>query len=209
MYTSPLARLVAFVLLFSFIFDCFALNNEASDLDVVLQKAFDKIHLSKYGLDYPGTIHVLDSCIKYNDRQCLKVYNNVLAGKKTIQSVSSIKALEATLDIIERACLSKNENLANSTCYGGILSLYFYTSNEQDKKILDRIKTYPKAIRNIIFGDDFFWYHNRPNKDVWINAISTMDIDWRNDIHKQRVLSLFGKRIEDIEDVKNETWVVK
>lgn len=206
MDTISLARRATFVLLLALGFDCKALNGESNNLDTFLQKAFNQIYLAKFGLEYPHTVYILNSCIKYNDKQCLKIYNRVLMGRKMIQSVSSTRALETTLDIIEKTCLSKDEQLANITCYGGIISLYFYTLPEQDFKILKRIQMYPKEIRNIIFDIEFFWFYNRPNKDVWVNAISAMDIEWKNDIHKQITLGLFKKSLEE---VKEETWVMK
>lgn len=201
-----LVRLNTFVLLLVLSFICKAVNNEQKDLEFILQKSFDQISLAKLGLEYPHTEHTLNKCIQYNDKQCLRAYNEVMEGKKMIQSVSSTNALETTLDIIERACLSKDENMANFTCYGGIISLYFYNSPEQDARILERIKIYPKTIRNIIFSNEFFWFYNRSNKDVWVNAISAMDIDWENDIHKQFILSLFKKSIEEAD---SETWVLR
>lgn len=206
MHTIFLIRLAASALFLMLGFDCKALNNQQKDLEAILKKSFEQIYVAKFGLDYPYTVDMLNNCIKYNDKQCLKSYNSVLAGKKMILSISSVKALQATLDIIERACLLKDDDVANFACYGGIMSFYFYTSPEQDAKILNRIKMYPKNIRNIIFGDEFFWFYNRPNKDIWITAISTMDIDWKSDIRKKTALSLFGKNIEE---VKDETWVLK
>lgn len=206
MHTIFQVRFPVFIFLLVLGFGCNASNSEADNVDIFLAKAFNKIYLSTNGLEYPNTVRTLNHCIKYNDSECLESYNIVLSGRKMIRSVSSMKALETTLDIIERTCLSKDENLANNTCYGGIISLYFYTSSEQDAKILNRIKTYHKDILNIIFGSEFFWFYNRPNKDAWVNAISAMDIDWKNDIHKQITLNLFRKSIEA---VKDKTWVSK
>ncbi len=185
---------------------CIAADKQPKNLEAHLQKAFDLIYLATNGLDYPVSVSSLNNCFKYNDKECLEVYNLVLEGKKMIKSVSSMKSLETTLDIIESACLSKDENLTNGVCNGGILSLYFYTTPEQDAKILNRVKIYPKQIKNIIFHRDFYWSHNRPDKDAWIRAVSTMDVDWHNDIHKKRTLDLFRKSLAEMKD---KTWVAK
>lgn len=187
-------------------FNCNAVNNEQKNLELILLKSFDQIYLAKFGLDFPKTVDTLNRCFQYNDKQCLKAYNEVMEGKKSIQSVSSALALETTLDIIEKSCLSKDEKLANFTCYGGIISLYFYNSPEQNDKILERIKIYPKKIRNMIVDNEFYWFYNRPNKGEWINLVSTMDVDWVNNTYKQHVLSLFRKSIKE---VKGDTWVAK
>lgn len=206
MYITVLVRTIIFVLFLIPSFSCNAVNSEQKTLEYILPKSFEQIYLAKFGLDFPKTVDTLNRCIQYNDKQCLKAYNEVTEGKRTLQSVSSSHALETTLNIIEKSCLSKDENLANFTCYGGIISLYFYNSPEQDAKILERIKIYPKKIKNMIFDNEFYWFYNRPNKDVWINAVSTMDVDWEDDTYKQYILSLFRKSIEE---VKGETWVSK
>lgn len=206
MYINFLVKPTIFVLFLVLSLSCNAVNNEQKDLELNLLKSFDHIYLAKFGLDFPKTVDTLNRCIQYNDKQCLKAYNEVMEGKKKIQSVASTHALEITLDIIEKACLSKDEKLANFTCYGGIMSLYFYNSPEYDAKILERIKIYPKKIRNMIFDNEFYWFYNRPNKDVWINVVSMMDVDWVNNTYKEHILSLFRKNIEE---VKGETWVLK
>lgn len=199
--------LVRFATLFLFsvaTFGCVAADKPQKDLEAFLQKSFNLIYFATNGLDYPGSVHALNNCIKYKAKECLEVYNLVLEGKKMIKSVSSPKALDTTLDIIERACLSEDEKLANSICGGGILSLYFYTSPEQDAKILSRIKIYPKKVRNIIFYRDFYWFYNRPNKAAWIRAIPEMDIDWEYSLDKKILLDLFNK---DISKMKGETFL--
>ena len=187
---------------------CKVLNSEQQDLTFILQTSFEKIALAKYGLNYPHTKHSLDRCIEYNDRQCLDTYHQVAENKNTIQSLahSNSKSLATTLDIIEGACLSKDENIANFVCYGGIMSLYFYHSPEQDAEIRARIKKYPKKIRNRIFNNDFFWYCNRPDADAWVNYLSVADVDWSDEVQKQYTAGLFKKRIEEVDA---EAWVLR
>jgi hypothetical protein len=206
MQTKFLVRLATLLLFLGAGWRCEASGEQPKDLEAHLQKAFGLIYLATNGLDYPGSVHTLNKCVKHKDKECLEVYKLVLEGKKMIQSVSSMKSLETTLDIIEKTCLSEDQKLANSVCDGGILSLYFYTLPEQDAKILARVKNYPKKIKNIIFHHRFYWFYNRPNKAAWVSAISEMDIDWRNDSHKQRTLVLFRKNIAEL---KGETFIAK
>ena len=185
---------------------CVAADKPQKDLEAYLQKAFDLIYLATNGLEYPGSVKILNNCIKYNDKACLRTYKFVLEGKKMIKSVSSMKSLDTTLDIIEKACLSKDQNLMESICYGGIQSLYFYTAPEQDAKILNRIKIYPKKLKNVIFNYDFYWFYNRPNKAIWVSAIPVMDINWKYKTDKKDILDRFKK---DISEFKDETFIVK
>ncbi len=199
-------KIILFVIFLTSIISCKVVDNKQQDLIYILQTSFDNVYLAKHGLDYPHTQNFLNKCIEKNDQKCLDAYNQVLNGKNRILSLSNTNSLETTLDIIEKTCLSEDENIANFTCYGGIMSLYFYNSPAQDKIILSRIKKYPKAVKNIIFNHEFLWYHNRPENNVWINYISSVDVNWEQDIQKQFILNMFKKRINQID---GEPWVLR
>jgi hypothetical protein len=198
--------LIAFGVFFVCVPNCRSINNKQQNLTYILRTSFDKIYLAKGGLEYPHTKQSLNRCIQYNDAQCLDTYNQVLNGKETIKSLADNQTLEATLDIIEEACLSKNEDIANFTCYGGIMSLYFYNTPEQDEKIRARIKKYPKTIKSLIFNHSFYWYQNRPNPNEWIDYVSTLDIEWENTLQKEYLVDLFKKNFSDIDD---DPWVLR
>ncbi len=185
---------------------CTANTNEKEDLASILPLSFERIYYAKYALDFPHTENALNKCIQYNNKPCIKVYNLFTKGKNTLISLPADEALDVTLDIIESACLSKDKATANNTCYGGIMSLYFYKSAQQDARILTRVKKYPKKIRNMIFNHDFFWYYNRPNRNEWINYIELADVDWEHKNQKQFILNMFNKSIDDVDD---EPWVLR
>lgn len=184
---------------------CKSTNDEQKDLTPILQASFQKIYYAKFALDFPHTEHALSNCVEYKNKSCLKVYKYFKEGKDTLLSLSANKSLELTLDIIEQACLSEDENMALNICYGGLMSLYFYNSPIQDHQIFSRIKKYPKAIKSIIFNYGFLWYHNRPNYNAWVNYISTVDIDWKRN-KKQFILGMFKKNINQVD---GEPWVLR
>ncbi len=185
---------------------CTISSTEQHEQEFILQQSFEQIYLAKYGLNYPHTKHSLDRCIKHNDQQCLVVYQQVIEGRNKIESMSDNNTLETTLNIIERTCTSNNEHIANFVCYGGIMSLFFYDSAEEDEKILSRIREFPERIRKLIFNSEFYWFYNRPDKSIWINYISALEIDWEDKRQKQFILELFEKSITDID---GEPWVLR
>ena len=200
MQPSLLGRFAIFVVFLMASCGCMADDKQQKDLEARLQKSFNYIDLAFSDLEYPHSVTDLNRCIKYKVKECLEVYNLVLGAKNMIKSVVSMKALDTTLNLIEKDCLSKDEQLAGSTCYGAILSFYFYTTPEQDAKILSRIKIYPKKLKNIIFNYYFYWFYNRPNKDVWISAIPAMNIDWENDANLENTLSYFRLTTSELKD---------
>ncbi len=185
------------------IISCENNNNKQESLTSVLEKSFGDIYLARYGLEYPSTEEHLNNCIQNSYKPCLDVYNRVIKGKKTIISLPADKALDATLDIIEQACILKDDNSANITCHGGIMSLYFYNSHEQDTKILSRVKKYPKEIQSLIFGNYFYWFHNRPDHIAWINYIvAEIDLDYE----KRIITDKFRISIDELDD---KPWVLR
>jgi len=177
-------------------------KQQNSDLTSQLQASFKTIYLTRFSKDYPRSDAYLDNCEKYNNEKCLELYNQVKETKKAILSLPPEQALIETLNIIESACTSEDSDIANSVCYGGLMSLYFYDSKEQDELIFERIKEYPVEVKNIAFHYNFFWFNNRPEPQKWIDYISTLDIDWQWDtgVQKKAVIDRFGKNIDDVID---------
>jgi hypothetical protein len=190
----------------SLLASCDLESNKQKKLTPILYDSFEQIYYAKYALDFPHTKSALNNCIEYKNKPCLEVYKQFKEGKNSILSLSDNKSLAATLDIIEKTCLSQTQAMENNICYGGLMSLYFYNSSEQDQKIFKRINKYPKAIKNIIFNNDFLWFHNRPKNSYWINYITTLDVDWAQDGQKQFVLNMLKRNINQIE---GEPWVLR
>jgi len=129
-----------------------------------------------------------------------------MEAKSKLKSLRPTKALTNTLDMIAKACVSKDENVSNFICYGGLISLYMYDTAKQDALILSRIKTYPKKVRSLIFNYHFYWIHNRPNPLIWIDYVLTADLDWQDSYQKQFIADEFKKTISEI-DV--EPWALR
>ena len=106
-------KLIATVFLLICITACGRSDTKQKELTSVLQTSFDCIYYAKYALDFPHTEHALKKCIQYNNKPCINVYNLFIEGKSTLLSLSPDKTLDITLDIIENACLSKDELIAN------------------------------------------------------------------------------------------------
>lgn len=179
-------------------------ESKKSDLTVVLKESFSGIYLSRYSKDYPFTKDVLGHCIKNKYEPCLKIYHRVVDAKNTIISSVSDESLEITLNIIESECMIKDDIEASINCHGGIMSLYFYNSPENDKYMLSRLKKYSEQLKILVFNNDYLWHYNRPDRDLWVKYIETADINWRNENRKENIIEMFNK---DISEVRGEPWV--
>lgn len=185
---------------------CSAAKNKQYDLTPTLQASFEKIYYAKYALEFPHTESALNNCVEYNNNPCLDVFKQFKDGKKIIMSLASDKSLHATLDIIEKACLSEEPTMKDNICYGGLMSLYFYNSREKDRVIFNRIKKYPSKIKDIVFNNGFLWFHNRPKNKIWVDYISELDIEWKQSTQKDFVMKIFKTKIGQID---GDPWVFR
>ncbi len=156
-----------------------------------LSKSVKNLYLGKHGLEYPYDQSALDRCLEDQYQPCLRVYNKVKKAKENILSMPADAALSTILNLIQESCDSEDEIQANYICHGSIMALYFYNDSIHDIKILSAIKGYNKAIKNIIFNNDFSWFHNRTNKSDWANYLTSEDISWDNKGYKKEVINIF------------------
>lgn len=205
------ARLVYFIIIIivmSFFIISGGDENKKNNLAMVLKDAFSGIYLARFSKDYPFTNDVLYYCIKNDNKLCLKIYHRVTNAKNTIISHASDESLEITLDIIESECLIKDGSQDGSQafvyCYGGIMSLYFYNSSENDKYIKSRLKGYSKELILLIFDHNYLWYYNRPDSDLWVKYIEKVDVNWEYNGRVKDLIEIFNK---DISEARGEPWV--
>lgn len=201
------------VILSFFIISSKADNSERENLAFILHEAFDGLAVVRDDLSsFPSNEDHLQQCIQYNLIRCMDNYRSVQAAVDSISSLPTDEALDVTLEIIGRACVAEDGISLHYFCNGGIMSLYFYTTPEQDAEILAHVKQYPKQIQNFIFNDHFYWFHNRPDKEVWIDYISAADIDFKHKNQKKTISNLFRKRIDEMHKKFGDTvftpWVL-
>ncbi len=160
-------------------------------LEEELLKSVKDLYLGKHGREYPYNQSALNRCLKDQYQPCLRVYNKVEKAKENILSIPGDTALPIILNLIQKSCISKDEVQANYVCHGSIMALYFYNDRSYDMKILSAIKGYNKATKNIIFNNDFSWFHNRSVKNDWVNYLESEDISWDYKHSKKEVIKAF------------------
>ena len=156
-----------------------------------LSKSVKNLYLGKHGLEYPYDQSALDRCSKDQYQPCLRVYDKVKKAKENILSIPGNAALPIILKLIQESCNSEDEIQANYVCHGSIMALYFYNDKNHDTKILSAIKGYNKTTKNIIFNNDFSWFHNRTNESEWANYLISEDISWDHEGSKKEVINMF------------------
>ncbi|MCF6337772.1 MAG: hypothetical protein L3J84_07435 [Gammaproteobacteria bacterium] len=160
-------------------------------LEKKLLKSVKSLYLGKHGREYPYDQSALNRCLKDQYQPCLRVYNKVKKARENILSIPDDIALPIILNLIKKSCNSEDEIQENYVCHGSIMALYFYNDSNHDIKIFSAIKGYNKAIKNIIFNNDFSWLHNRANKNDWVNYLESEDISWDYKNSKKEVIKAF------------------
>jgi len=191
--------LAAILLTVGFIPACDNSVSKNSNLHYDLRSHFESLYIAKHGKDYPYTNERLEKCRKINYQPCLKAYEVVNNARQKLASLPKDKALEETLNMLPEDCLSKDENISNFVCHGGIMSLFFYAAVEQDKIIFNAIKKYPVKVQEVIFNNEYAWYSNRPDPSKWVQYISTLNMNWEPETQKSFVIKLFKNNISQLE----------
>ncbi len=136
-----------------------------------------KISLVYFTKDFPFNNSILESCRKNKDKACLSIYNSAVEGKKELLSLPHNKALDLLLDRINERC-SRDDWDQDPTrgCDGGIASLYFFNTPEDDDKIRHFFLNQSNILQHRIFRFSLFeWFYNRPDKSKWIQMIEGMN----------------------------------
>lgn len=174
-----------------------------------LKMAYQKLWLTKGGLEYPPRQEILERCKKSKD-SCFKTYRSVQEGKKALLSkilIDPERALSFTLDTICVQCeknieeiKDKNKALeAEGECLGAITALFFFYKDGQDRAILDRLLKQSSQVLSRIARHRCEWFHNRPKPERWIEAIEKLPDDQLEQWKKETIIEELKKNIKDIE----------
>ncbi len=183
---------------------CAAEAKSIDNLEYSLQEAFRAISFIHYGLDFPPNQDIVDRCYANRDESCLRTFEPVIDAKRYIVTqvrADPDRALQITLDTIfkftevQADAIDRitNEGLSEECTYhGAIMALYFFNRDEQDRKILDRIKSAPLRVLNSLFGD-YEWQYNRPEPQRWIEFVKALPEKDFPASHKEYIISCFRK----------------
>ncbi len=182
---------------------CAAEAKPTDNLEYSLQEAFRAIYFSHFGLDFPPSQDIVDRCYTNRDESCLKVFERVMDGKRYIVTqvqADPDRALQITLDsifqyaVVPADAINRNEGLTKEECiyHGAVIALYFFNRDEQDRKILDRMKSAPLKILDSLFGN-YEWQLNRPEPERWIAFVKALPEKDFPASHKEYIISCFRK----------------
>lgn len=164
---------------------------EPVNIEPIVKAAVSELYSPGHSKVYPNDQFLLDECIKRQDTACLESYERVKKAKDTLVSLPQKDTLNAILKLIPELCLSEDEWVANTDCYGAIRAFYLFNTSAHDAQMLASIKQYPRAVKTILFNAYLEWQHNRSSSEPWVTLLSNIDIDWQRH-SKENVIANFS-----------------
>jgi hypothetical protein len=147
-------------------------------------------------LDFPADQARLDACVAEKDEKCLALHAQFHDAVRQLFSDGSAQALKRTL-AVEAHCKSPTpppSELAISRwqrCRGAVVAFYFFSSDEEDRKILNHLSALEPAILQNAFveskgyaGD---WVYNRPDRQRWIAFMRSVSV-----LRDERIAEVFS-----------------
>jgi hypothetical protein len=166
---------------------CAASSKRSDDLERTLQDAFRAIYLSHFGLDFPADEDRANRCYVNRDEPCLRTFERVMDAKRYIVAQARAdpgRVLQITLDTVFQygdmisdpaSRTAEGEGFFEaSTCDGAIIAFYFFDRDEQDRKILDRLKSASPKVLERLFVTYYEWHYNRPDPQRWIAFVEAL-----------------------------------
>jgi hypothetical protein len=155
-------------------------NSRAAD---PVQAAFGV--LGVFYVDQPTTRKDLDNCFRSNDKGCLSVVAGERRAVLTIFDHGPKVALDRVLNVLGRECGSLKPHASDTdpdgpTCVGAINSFYLFSTDAEDRRILDRLRSLPESTLWNVFvechGFASDWIMNRPDKGRWLALIDDLKL---------------------------------
>ncbi len=127
-------------------------------------------------LEFPTSAQQVTQCSRADTQEC-RNYERAARAKESLLSQGPA-AIDSSLEIIQRNCKSSLPSRSNrdknwSRCVGGLTALYFFSSRDQDEKVLDFFEKNPVLLRLAVEERDFAWFHNRFHQERWHKLFDT------------------------------------
>jgi hypothetical protein len=131
---------------------------------------FEDLSLIEVALEFPVSAEQVAHCAREDSNECQN-YQRAVRAKAALLNRGT-EALDFTLEVIQRSCKASLPSHGNkdkdwSRCIGGLTALYFFSSQDEDEKVLDFFKKNPSLLRLAVSELDFAWFHNRFHQERW------------------------------------------
>lgn len=136
---------------------------------------FSNLALTSLGLEYPTTTDRLERCKQSADKMCLKTYELAKTAKQRLFRKSPTHALNTSLNTIRTECAKTDYNKDN-VCYGAVTALYFFSTTDDDKQIMQFIANSSELVAKRIFEMNVIWLKFRRDKQSWQDWVNKTNL---------------------------------
>jgi hypothetical protein len=128
-------------------------------------------------LDFPADQARLDACVAEKDEKCLALHAQYRDAVRQLFSDGPAEALRRTLAAVDAQCKSPAPPSSErpispwQRCRGAVVAFYFFSSDEEDQRILKHVSALdPFILQNAFVESKGYagdWVYNRPDRQRW------------------------------------------
>jgi hypothetical protein len=145
--------------------------------DHSLEAAYRQLYVSKYAIEFPASEEELQRCRRDKIQPCLSLVERAREGKNSLLAMGPARALDLTLGTIVSTCPSQRQE-REEVCLGAIIALYFFREPDQDERIRHSLLKADRKVLEKVFSRSLFaWYGNRPQPQLWVQALKDLPRD--------------------------------
>jgi len=131
---------------------------------------FEDLSVVEVALEFPASADQATRCSQEDTIECRNYQRAVRAKASLLRRGPA--AIDFTLETIQRSCKASLPSRGNrdkdwSRCIGALTALHFFSSQDQDEKVLDVFEKDPVLLPLAASEHDFAWFHNRFHQERW------------------------------------------
>lgn len=166
-----------------------------------LRQAFSELGSLENYLDSPSTPEGLNACFKDSNPLCWKQYARLRMAAMKLFDHGPEVALQRTLKAVSEECKAPAQNRGElfspwQTCYGAVSSFYFFSTDSEDRQIIESLRKLDQSVLWNIFveskGYSGDWISNRPDRQRWIQFLSTLTVLDKDAVGRQGYINVFS-----------------
>lgn len=166
-----------------------------------LRQAFSELGSLENYLDFPSTPEGLNACFKDSNPRCWNLYARLRKASMKLFEQGAEVALQRTLKAVSEECKAPAKDKADlfspwQKCRGAVSSFYFFSSDPEDRQIIESLRKLDQSVLWNIFveskGYSGDWTANRPNKQRWIQFLSSLTVLDKDTVGRRGYINVFS-----------------
>jgi hypothetical protein len=166
-----------------------------------LRQAFSELGSLENYLDFPSSPERLNTCFKDSNSRCWELYARLRKAALKLFDHGTEAALQRTLKAVSEDCKAPAQDTPElfspwQICYGAVSSFYFFPNDAEDRQIIESLRKLDQSILwNILVASKGYsgdWTGNRPDKQRWVQFLSSLNVLDKDTVGRQGYMNVFS-----------------